>query len=333
MDVILDSNIYIADYEQKGGQFQELFDYLRRTQSNLVLLGVVREEVIARYESELRDFYEQLQRMSRRLGVNRVRDDKGHVLLLNKRLMEPTSDLKTLFYDEYLDFGVEDVIRRGARRIRPANSKGEELRDVIVWLTVLQYAHFKHKAVAFITKDSKYWEGDEPHSDIKADIVNKQVCIEIFRQMSDFLKAKMPLGTALDEQWVEGHLSPQTLSTAAREKALSQIGSYPFVWRSDVEPDLKFVGGNLYSSGPQTGFAELTYDCQLPVEGHEAFSRWLNVAGGSVPLAGLLKAGTDAIGVLTGQARIFVRLKAEKIVSTEVYEFRNLRIDQLKETS
>jgi hypothetical protein len=43
MDVILDSNAYPSDIRMESIKFKNLFDYLRRTQSSLVLPRLVRE--------------------------------------------------------------------------------------------------------------------------------------------------------------------------------------------------------------------------------------------------------------------------------------------------
>ena len=37
MHIILDSNIYVEDYRMSGAAFQSLFDYIRRTDSTLIL--------------------------------------------------------------------------------------------------------------------------------------------------------------------------------------------------------------------------------------------------------------------------------------------------------
>jgi hypothetical protein len=46
---------------------------------------------------------------------------------------------------------VQEVFMRGIHRIRPASDDGEELRDVILWLWVLEYAN-TISPVTFISK-------------------------------------------------------------------------------------------------------------------------------------------------------------------------------------
>ena len=49
MDVSLDSNIYLSDLRMEGIAFRSLLDYLRKTQSRIILPKVVLDEVIAKY--------------------------------------------------------------------------------------------------------------------------------------------------------------------------------------------------------------------------------------------------------------------------------------------
>ena len=56
MDVILDTNILLQDPAFKRNQFPELFAYLRRTNSRLVIPTLVRDEVRERYRDRLKDY-------------------------------------------------------------------------------------------------------------------------------------------------------------------------------------------------------------------------------------------------------------------------------------
>lgn len=53
MDVVLDSNIYLSDIRMESIKFKNLFDYLRRTKSTLVLPRLVREETVGKYRYKL----------------------------------------------------------------------------------------------------------------------------------------------------------------------------------------------------------------------------------------------------------------------------------------
>ena len=53
MDVVLDANMYLSDPRMEGVAFRSLLDYLRKTQSSLIVPQIVLDEVIARYPERL----------------------------------------------------------------------------------------------------------------------------------------------------------------------------------------------------------------------------------------------------------------------------------------
>lgn len=53
MNVILDTNIFVNNYFLKSPKFIGLFDYLRKTDSNLYLISLVKDEVIQKYIEEV----------------------------------------------------------------------------------------------------------------------------------------------------------------------------------------------------------------------------------------------------------------------------------------
>src|SRR5690242_671274 len=52
MDVILDTNAYVADYAMRSPEFAALFDYLNKAEGKLVLFKLVRDELLACYQRE-----------------------------------------------------------------------------------------------------------------------------------------------------------------------------------------------------------------------------------------------------------------------------------------
>src|SRR6202162_1606121 len=141
MHVILDSNVYAADYRLSGVSFRTLFEYLRRTDSRIVLPHSIREEVILGYgrrlKAEAKQFaevwnrYRYLELGSDR-GVFRKPDVGSAQKQLRRLLRKPLGGIPTIFVAQMEGVSVEEVFTRGVRRQRPSNEQGEELRDVII---------------------------------------------------------------------------------------------------------------------------------------------------------------------------------------------------------
>jgi len=69
MEVVLDSNIYLADLFMESNKFSNLFDFMRRTDSKLLLPALVRDEIVGKhkekYEGQLRKVTEEIRKLKR----------------------------------------------------------------------------------------------------------------------------------------------------------------------------------------------------------------------------------------------------------------------------
>ena len=208
MKIILDTNAWCADLRLKSNQYASLFDYLRRTSSSLVILNVVLEEVLGTYERQLRDKIgraasaaakaldasAKVDNFLMRSGAlvatqsscaRATVDIPAEQAALKEKLLNPAPGISAIVHD-VSTVNVQDVWRRGINRKRPANGEGEELRDVIIWLGVLQYARNSKERVAFISKDLGFWDGDNPHADVLADISEGALEITLYKDVDDF---------------------------------------------------------------------------------------------------------------------------------------------------
>jgi hypothetical protein len=310
MDVILDSNAYLSDIRMESIKFKNLFDYLRRTKSSLVLPRLVQEEMIAKY---------------RRLLDVQAKKTGQAIDQLNRLIFEKTSQIhysapKSAFaarrvrqnfgaleragvvrcYAETGGVDVNEVFLRGAKRKRPASDEGEELRDVIIWLIALQYAQAEKKRVAFVTADRGFWKDTEIHDHLKQDIEERKVELCLFRSLEDFIKSSTPEPISVDNEFVSKFFEVTSMSDqimAALKKGLSS--SKRLFWQSfSVHSfdsiSLSFSSGTVYEIDAETKFAELTYDVEVPVE--IAFIQQAN----SSSFESILGASSISLGTLFG---------------------------------
>jgi len=232
MQIILDANVYATDYRMKGVSFRTLFEYLRRTDSRIVLPRSIREEVILSYgrrlKAEAKEFAEVWNRYRYlELDYDRGLFDKPDVgdaqKALRRILRKPFGGIPTIFVAQMEGVSVEEVFIRGARRKRPANEQGEELRDVIIWLWVLSYSDTAGTQVAFISGDSGFWAKDAPHPDIQHDLQSKGGRVSIYKTIDDFIKSHAPAPTPVTAEWVEEHLPIQTIEPELLQKVSADL--------------------------------------------------------------------------------------------------------------
>jgi hypothetical protein len=190
MDVILDTNIYTALLLSQGrnifssNAFVELFTYLRRTKSNLILPGPVFHEIAKEYSDliggsikKAEDSWVTLQRntMSKLIDCFPPKRD-AEEKAFQEELLTAGAGFEVIVLEDYKGVSLAEVVRRGVHRVRPANEKGEELRDVVIWLVALEHAKSQNSKVAFITDDGHFKGPDGNfHPDLQQDLATHKV--------------------------------------------------------------------------------------------------------------------------------------------------------------
>jgi hypothetical protein len=146
-----------------GASFQSLFARIRRTQSTLVLRHVAREEVFTRFQERLTSAAENLLKAWRQYqSLNMLDPEPGHPSAeigrqrntFRKKLRKPAPGINVLNLTEATGVDLKEVYLRGKGREAPASKNGEELRDVILWLSEVAYAKQTGERLAFVSADS-----------------------------------------------------------------------------------------------------------------------------------------------------------------------------------
>jgi hypothetical protein len=311
MHIILDANIYAADYRFSGVAFRTLFDYIRRTESTLVLPRTIREEVVCgfgrRLKKESREFFEAYRRY-KLLDVGNVvpefhkPDIRKAMNQLRRKLMKPSDNVTPVYVAETSGISVDEVFMHGVHRTRPANDAGEELRDVIIWLWVLYYSGSAPENVAFVSQDTTFWQGDEPHPKVALDISNQKGRLSIHRTIDQFLKKHAPAPVDITPEWFSEHFKVADFERESVEAATRELNGVLFGFVRDVRLDeIKFVSGSLYEITPSVQFTELNvsllfglthvqpkYEQRLPLLGLGSLSSVSLNWAQSVPLSPLV---------------------------------------------
>src|ERR1700730_11393884 len=218
MDIILDSNVYLSDIRLRSNRFGNFFDYGRRTRSSIILPALVRDEVLQKHREKLTT---QLSRVEKELKdlCRYTKEDvafhapylKGETDDLRALLRRPSNGVRTKFLASIDGVDLKEVMRRGIKRVPPASESGEELRDVVLWLIVLDHAKSISRATAFVTADRGFWESDKPKDQISQDIASQKVDIRLYRDLPDFTKDNALVSETVTDSWIADHLKGTTL--------------------------------------------------------------------------------------------------------------------------
>jgi len=265
MDVILDTNQILSDPKMERNYFTELFTYLRRTGSILIVPTIVFREASARYSAELTRRFQAAVSACGNLKHFCV-ETRHFVPTINlpaelrafkRRLFNPAPGVKVIAYRKMGAAHIREVLRRGVHRIRPASASGEELRDVALWLVALQYAKETGRPVAFITSDSDFAsaEKDGLHPDLVSECEQKGVEIRFYRELRDFVVANALAQEAIDEAELLKYIPLDRAHEAASRLLSLRLAEKGAVQRCTITK-LSFVSGQKYAVGEDSYFIE-----------------------------------------------------------------------------
>jgi PIN domain len=284
MDVILDSNAYLSDARMESIRFKNLFDYLRRTKSSLVVPHLVREETVARYRHMLESQTKKTEQAVDSLNRLIIDPDsrihihsplaKYEIRDLRKKFRAPSKGVAVrYYYPETECVDIADIYLRGIHRRRPANRDGEELRDVILWLLVLRYAETEKKEVGFVTNDNGFWDEGSVHAHIREDIEKRGVKVSVFRMIEDFVRLSAPAPAPVNEAEASSLFDIMTVSAEIAEATRTSLAAErrgPFgrgVSTQSVQLlRATFSKGTLYQINEDTQFFELEYAVEVSAQ-------------------------------------------------------------------
>jgi hypothetical protein len=267
VDVCLDANTLLTHVGLAGVQFAELCVYLRAGNSALVIPQIAVDECLEKYRQELlnringaRSSWHEVRRYCIDAPADHEHVDvDAQVEKFRARIHEPAPGVKSIIYANTSGVDVNEIVRRGIKRIKPASKSGEELRDVIIWLMALHYAKQTKRQVAFISNDGGFRsskESDELDPVLQQEIGDKGVLIKFYRDLSKFLADNLPQKTKLDLKWFAQQLNMEDLKIEIG-KRLVKMELRTGAVRTAQVVGLQFESGMAYSISQGNDYVEL----------------------------------------------------------------------------
>lgn len=258
MDIIIDSNIIRQDLKLNDKNFEILIDYLAKTNSRLIYPSIVIEEVKGLYKRVLKEKQQEFNTSLRKykstllsielpeipeVDINNESDK--YINYLHEKL--GTSEDNIINYkNEYLP----ELVNRAIKRKKPLDNNGQQFRDGILWLTLLDYAEItKEKRVALISNNSNDFaeKGENKlNAELLKETAQKGLDIKYFKNLSDFAKEHASVIDFLTKKWIESNIDIKVI-----EKLFDEILD------SSLEEAI-IDGMNLESNENPTGYINKT---------------------------------------------------------------------------
>ncbi len=229
MDLILDSNQFIADLWLRSQRFQVLQNYLVRTQSSLLLLEPVFDEVKAHFSREVASQVSTIERAVsdlRRLGV--TFQLPSLVDVVEKAVSEWESNLRSSLGGRctWVPFDPsvgQEAFRRAASRLPPCKASGDGMRDAIIWLSALRASSQRMTGdVAFVSANTRDFapEPESFHPALAQDLAIQGAPLVFFPSLEEFNRSHSDRISHITMDWVAARVSEDELQHAT-ERYLS----------------------------------------------------------------------------------------------------------------
>jgi hypothetical protein len=163
MNVLLDTNIYLADLTFSTPRFQALKSYLSMTNSKLLVPKVVEEEINRNLREAASNEEQKILKLhSSRLGlIDSPPKSKDISRALFAELKKNILNKKTFVSLDYDNVSLQELIYMATLKSRPFNEKGRGFLDAVIWKSFVSYLSDTDYDAAFISNDKDAFGTDE----------------------------------------------------------------------------------------------------------------------------------------------------------------------------
>ncbi len=233
--IILDTNILFSFFKLNNSNNRLLKNYLDVTKTKLILPSIVFKEMEHLYKTELIDKVEILNNSIKDINklLNKTNIDIFQ-LDVDKQVQDFCTKFKSFYsVNKLLEPNLEiynNAIHRSINKIKPCNAKGEEIRDCLIWLTILDFLKDieKESKVIFISNDKNaFLNNNTLHDNLKEDITNIDRELTTYNTISVFF-ASVSEPIVLIEKYIDSHLTDVYLKEIYEEYISNKEFEYVF---------------------------------------------------------------------------------------------------------
>lgn len=266
MDVIIDANIIRRDLKLSDKGFEILTDYLVKTNSKLILPTIVVEEIKGLYKRALKERFEEYSKSVDKLKstllfiempstpkIDIDADAEKYLDFLHQKLGTDSTNIIP-YKNEYLP----ELVSRAINRRKPLDEKGQQFRDGLLWLSLLDYAeNTPEKTVAFISDNpSDFCEkgSGELSKELVAEALSKGITIKFYRTLNDFAKQHASVIDFINKEWISTNLNFDVMEKMFLE-ILGKKEEEKIINNTDLDSNEETTGYNSW-----TGYAKSWFE-------------------------------------------------------------------------
>ena len=257
MRVILDTNVIQADPLMRSGRFDVLLEFVRKTESTIVLPQLVHDELQANYARDLQSRINKWisaknqvngllpTTVDANLEVDVAEATRSYLEYVRTRLGVPDNSIVP-----YRNDHLADVLKRAIARRRPCSDKGEEIRDAVLWHHVLDLAAESNDRVVFVSQNTGQFSLDKIalHPELAEEVSSRGLRVEYYPSLEEFGRQHATPIEFITKEWIAQQIDDAALIEGSRGIVESYIEhrheSHP--WSEEkLTGYINLIGGDL----------------------------------------------------------------------------------------
>jgi|GEM_PF-1662368 len=219
MDIILDSNIFRGDFLLRSKDFEVLIDYLKKTNSSIILPQIILDEVKELYSRALKERLANHSKAVTNINIA-LTDESKHLkaaefdIESEVQAYEAFIKTKLSIYDRrilpYTDSFLKEISNRAIKRQKPCGEDGQGFRDTLIWLTIKEYCRTCHeKQITFISNNDKDFgnaEKTDLHESLASECEQLNIRINYCKNVREFIEKHSVKIDVFTAELVEGNI-------------------------------------------------------------------------------------------------------------------------------
>jgi hypothetical protein len=254
--IVLDTNVIQEDFLMRSGRIEIVLNYAQRTEATFLLPRIVHDEILGNYERELRTRFatvlrarQQLNGLSLKPDLKKLELDVAGAVNAYAAHLKQVLRIKDSAILEYRPNYLDDALSRAVRRQRPCSDRGEEIRDAILWQSILDAAKTYDRPILFISKNTKQFalEREELHPDLATEAAERGAQVSYFPSIEDFAKKHATRIAFITKEWLEEQIDADSLLDSLRDEIVDAALISPVLGRyfGEEDKEIESVTGSL----------------------------------------------------------------------------------------
>lgn len=196
MKLVLDTNIFCADYQLQGNAFRILFEVASRIGVEILVPQIVFDETVGKFKS---DFQENSLKLEKAIkSIERLLGEKLQIAN-HKEFDEIAKDYESYLVKRLEDNGIKMlpypqiehkiIASRAIMRKKPFKENGDGYRDTLIWFCLLELTKKSEYPVVFVTANTSDFGKGSLLPDLQNDLIEMkipQVAINIVTTLDEF---------------------------------------------------------------------------------------------------------------------------------------------------